>query len=92
MPMIWDMFSENQISADGDNGREETGGHVFILHCMSIMKTRPLCFFSVKNLDTKSKHKEPQDGGALCLSGGGYRAMLFHLGALWTLNELENNN
>jgi NTE family protein len=30
----------------------------------------------------------PQDGIALCLSGGGYRAMLFHLGALWRLNEL----
>lgn len=28
------------------------------------------------------------DGVALCLSGGGYRAMLFHLGALWRLNEL----
>jgi len=27
-------------------------------------------------------------GIALCLSGGGYRAMLFHLGALWRLNEL----
>jgi NTE family protein len=25
---------------------------------------------------------------ALCLSGGGYRAMVFHLGALWRLNEL----
>lgn len=25
---------------------------------------------------------------ALCLSGGGYRAMLFHVGALWRLNEL----
>jgi NTE family protein len=25
---------------------------------------------------------------ALCLSGGGYRAMLFHLGALWRLKEL----
>lgn len=24
---------------------------------------------------------------ALCLSGGGYRAMLFHLGTLWRLNE-----
>src|SRR6188472_3517952 len=29
----------------------------------------------------------PRDGMALCLSGGGYRAMLFHLGALWRLNE-----
>src|SRR6266699_6318861 len=31
---------------------------------------------------------QPEDGLALCLSGGGYRAMLFHLGALWRLNEL----
>ncbi len=30
----------------------------------------------------------PPAGIALCLSGGGYRAMLFHLGALWRLNEL----
>jgi NTE family protein len=32
---------------------------------------------------------QPSDGIALCLSGGGYRAMLFHLGALWRLNELQ---
>jgi NTE family protein len=31
---------------------------------------------------------QPEEGIALCLSGGGYRAMLFHLGALWRLNEL----
>jgi NTE family protein len=31
--------------------------------------------------------RPPQHGIALCLSGGGYRAMLFHLGALWRLNE-----
>ena len=30
---------------------------------------------------------EPSQGLALCLSGGGYRAMLFHLGVLWRLNE-----
>jgi len=29
-----------------------------------------------------------EDGLALCLSGGGYRAMLFHVGALLRLNEL----
>jgi NTE family protein len=29
-----------------------------------------------------------EPGIALCLSGGGYRAMLFHLGALWRLNQL----
>ncbi|MDX6587301.1 MAG: hypothetical protein QOI31_1774 [Solirubrobacterales bacterium] len=30
---------------------------------------------------------DPQDGIGLCFSGGGYRAMLFHLGALWRLTE-----
>jgi NTE family protein len=42
-------------------------------------------------LDTGSAHDDPRrpaHGIALCLSGGGYRAMLFHLGALWRLNEL----
>jgi NTE family protein len=29
-----------------------------------------------------------ESGIALCLSGGGYRAMLFHVGALWRLNDL----
>ena len=32
--------------------------------------------------------KEERKGVALCLSGGGYRASLFHLGALRRLNEL----
>ncbi len=32
--------------------------------------------------------KEPEEGIALCLSGGGYRAMLFHAGVLWRLNEI----
>jgi NTE family protein len=27
------------------------------------------------------------EGSALCLSGGGYRAMLFHVGAIWRLYE-----
>jgi len=41
-------------------------------------------------------HDQPEDSGrqptsgiALCMSGGGYRAMLFHLGTLWRLNELN---
>ncbi len=32
--------------------------------------------------------RTPEPGIALCLSGGGYRAMIFHLGVLWRLNEL----
>jgi NTE family protein len=31
--------------------------------------------------------EDPTDGTALCLSGGGFRAMLFHLGVVWRLNE-----
>ncbi|HEV8250091.1 MAG TPA: patatin-like phospholipase family protein [Gaiellaceae bacterium] len=30
---------------------------------------------------------DPEPGIGLCLSGGGYRAMLFHAGSLWRLNE-----
>ena len=30
-----------------------------------------------------------EPGVALCLSGGGYRAMLFHVGVIWRLNELR---
>ena len=42
----------------------------------------------VDSVDTGSKHVEPQEGIALCLSGGGFRAMLFHVGSLWRLNEI----
>jgi len=31
--------------------------------------------------------EKPDPGIALCLSGGGYRAMMFHAGCLWRLNE-----
>jgi len=44
----------------------------------------------VNVVETGSAHDQPdkaQPGIALCLSGGGYRAMLFHVGALWRLNE-----
>ncbi|HET6625077.1 MAG TPA: patatin-like phospholipase family protein [Nocardioidaceae bacterium] len=33
------------------------------------------------------RDEEPETGTALCLSGGGYRAMVFHVGVLWRLNE-----
>ena len=45
----------------------------------------------VNVIDTGSTHddlRSPVEGIALCLSGGGYRAMLFHAGALWRLNEI----
>lgn len=41
----------------------------------------------VELIETGSEHPAVEPGIALCLSGGGYRAMLFHAGALWRLNE-----
>jgi NTE family protein len=42
----------------------------------------------VRFLENENPLSQPRPGIGLCLSGGGYRAMLFHLGALWRLNEL----
>lgn len=42
----------------------------------------------VELLSTDGPLSKPKPGMALCLSGGGYRAMIFHLGTLWRLNEL----
>lgn len=39
----------------------------------------------VRKIDTDEP--EPTDGTALCLSGGGFRAMLFHVGVVWRLND-----
>ena len=41
----------------------------------------------VERIVTDPSEIKPEAGTALCLSGGGYRAMLFHLGALWRLYE-----
>jgi NTE family protein len=43
---------------------------------------------SISDLVHDSSSQVPEAGTALCLSGGGYRAMLFHLGCLWRLNEI----
>jgi NTE family protein len=41
----------------------------------------------VRSALTPAERSGPSEGIALCLSGGGYRAMLFHAGSLWRLNE-----
>ena len=41
----------------------------------------------VQNIPGDESAGGPQPGIGLCLSGGGYRAMVFHLGALWRLYE-----
>ena len=42
----------------------------------------------VERIATDSANEKLTEGIALCLSGGGYRAMLFHVGVLWRLNDL----
>jgi NTE family protein len=41
----------------------------------------------VFSIDDPEDRRGPQPGMGLCLSGGGFRAMLFHVGSLWRLNE-----
>jgi len=41
----------------------------------------------VQSIGDEAANGGPQDGIALCLSGGGYRAMIFHIGVLWRLYE-----
>ena len=38
-------------------------------------------------IPTDDRQRKPAPGMALCLSGGGYRAMVFHVGAIWRLYE-----
>jgi hypothetical protein len=45
----------------------------------------------VRVLPSDGPLSQPSPGMALCLSGGGYRAMLFHLGTLWRLNGMRTN-
>src|SRR5215210_116250 len=42
----------------------------------------------VQPIPTDKPGEKPEEGIGLCLSGGGYRAMVFHIGVLWRLNEL----
>lgn len=49
---------------------------------ISIMSSDP-----TERIVTDPLEPKLEDGTALCLSGGGYRAMLFHVGALWRLSE-----
>src|SRR4030095_11499346 len=36
----------------------------------------------------QDERRPPEDGLALCLPGGGYRAMLLHVDAIWRLGDL----
>ena len=50
--------------------------------------TNPGSFIEPVSYLPSDVDQTPSEGMALCLSGGGYRAMMFHAGVLWRLNEL----
>ena len=54
---------------------------------LAAQAAQPLEASPVEFIATDDPSERPAPGVGLCLSGGGYRAMLFHLGALWRLNE-----
>jgi NTE family protein len=41
----------------------------------------------VEAIPTEADERKTEESAALCLSGGGYRAMVFHIGVLWRLYE-----
>ena len=41
----------------------------------------------VQPIPTDDDHRPPEPTSALCLSGGRYRAMVFHIGVVWRLYE-----
>lgn len=41
----------------------------------------------IQSTGSETGSDTPEAGMALCLSGGGYRAMIFHIGVLWRLYE-----
>src|SRR5215213_8465239 len=43
----------------------------------------------VRSIPSDSEDGKLINGSALCLSGGGYRAMVFHAGVLWRLYETD---
>lgn len=56
---------------------------------MPLTDSTPTTRGSPTNVGEDPSGRAPlEDGAALCLSGGGYRAMLFHLGVLWRFYEL----
>lgn len=46
-------------------------------------------FAPVSDISESGSAQVPEEGIALCLSGGGYRAMLFHTGVLWRLHHWD---
>jgi NTE family protein len=66
------------------NGEPRTGVGAGVARTGDEFSSLPLNDFNAPPAD---KSEKLEDGIALCLSGGGYRATIFHVGVLWRLNE-----
>jgi len=55
---------------------------------MTTEKAQPLTMTLTEQPSRNLEGGQLEEGIALCLSGGGYRAMVFHIGVLWRLNEV----
>src|SRR5271166_3178865 len=72
------------------SARVRTVGVISLSYLGGIMSTGPAISPAFQPVhDHPGDPQQPTEGIALCMSGGGYRAMLFHLGTLWRLNELH---
>lgn len=61
---------------------------IAVAGCSSSLPTVQVEQTSTVVLQELPEQQASQNGIALCLSGGGYRAALFHLGVVWRLNEV----
>lgn len=76
---------DNQpMAIDGDAPFDVMGDHADVGDASS-GNVEPIYVSIHKPPESVSRPAEP--GTGLCLSGGGYRAMLFHVGSLWRLYE-----
>lgn len=76
---------ENQSMAlDGDASFEIMADHADVGEAPTA-NVEPVNVAPSEALESAARRLEP--GVGLCLSGGGYRAMLFHVGSLWRLYE-----
>jgi NTE family protein len=76
---------ENQpMALDGDTAFEVITDHADVGETPT-NNVEPVSEATSKQAESATRPVEP--GVGLCLSGGGYRAMLFHVGSLWRLYE-----
>lgn len=86
-PMAMDGDAAFEIMADHADVGETAGSNVEPVNVAEAPATRAAPVNVAVTEQAKAAAARPEPGVGLCLSGGGYRAMLFHVGSLWRLYE-----